>query len=206
MPVYGNAVRDSSCRWGRFLGDRGWVRADRLRVCADERRPSCRRGSGRHIGSLPKPNRGALEFSGTQPRAMLGNSAMTQSLRTSGTLASGHGFRSSFKDWARHHDVDEVLSEFALAHVEGSETVAAYARDDLLEKRWPIMQRWADEVAVLVGYCAMVESVSAENRHRAARRWRAHTGLLLGRFQVACSFNLLNKGVKGTRSSVAGIL
>ena len=32
-------------------------------------------------------------------------------------MASGHGFRSSFKDWARHHDVDELLSEFALAHV-----------------------------------------------------------------------------------------
>ncbi len=38
----------------------------------------------------------------------------------------------------------DVLSEFALAHVEGSATVAAYARDDLLEKRRPVMQRWAD--------------------------------------------------------------
>ena len=35
-----------------------------------------------------------------------------------------HGFRSSFKDSARLHDVDELLSEFALAHVEGSATVA----------------------------------------------------------------------------------
>ena len=50
---------------------------------------------------------------------MLGNSAMTRALRTSGVTALGHGFRSSFKDWARHHDVDDPLSEFALAHVEG---------------------------------------------------------------------------------------
>ena len=56
----------------------------------------------------------------------------------------GHGFRSSFKDWARERDVDETLSEFALAHVEGSATVAAYARDDLLEKRRPVMQDWGD--------------------------------------------------------------
>ncbi|MDE0053210.1 MAG: hypothetical protein OXT64_03010 [Gammaproteobacteria bacterium] len=35
-------------------------------------------------------------------------------------------------------------ASFALAHVEGSATVAAYARDDLLEKRRPVMQRWAD--------------------------------------------------------------
>ena len=69
---------------------------------------------------------------------------MTQALRTAGIAASGHGFRSSFKDWARQHDVDKLLSEFALAYVEGSATVTAYARDDLLEKRRPVMQRWAD--------------------------------------------------------------
>ena len=61
-----------------------------------------------------------------------------------GLDAVTHGFRSSFKGWARQHDVDELLSEFALAHVEGSATVAAYARDDLLEKRRPVMQAWAD--------------------------------------------------------------
>ena len=48
---------------------------------------------------------------------------------------------------ARQHDVDELLSEFALAHVEGSATVAAYARDDLLEKRRPVMQAWADGIS-----------------------------------------------------------
>ena len=55
-----------------------------------------------------------------------------------------HGFRSGFKDWARQHDVDELLSESGLAHIEGSATVAAYGRDDLLEKRRPVMQAWAD--------------------------------------------------------------
>ncbi len=40
--------------------------------------------------------------------------------------------------------MDELPSEFALAHVEGSATVAACARDDLLEKRCPVMQAWAD--------------------------------------------------------------
>ena len=40
--------------------------------------------------------------------------------------------------------VDELISEFALAHVEGPATVAAYARDEFLEERRPVMQRWAD--------------------------------------------------------------
>ncbi len=74
----------------------------------------------------------------------MGNVVMTQALRNTGVAASSHGFRSSFKGWARVHDVDELLSEFALAHVEGSVTVAAYALDDLLRKRRPVMQRWSD--------------------------------------------------------------
>ena len=63
---------------------------------------------------------------------------------TPAPLRGDEGFRTSFKGWAREHDVDELLSEFALAHVEGSATVAAYARDDLLEKRRPVMQAWAE--------------------------------------------------------------
>ena len=53
---------------------------------------------------------------------------------------------------ARHEGVEELLSEFSLARVararrvQGSATVAAYARDNLLEKRRPVMQRWADTI------------------------------------------------------------
>ena len=72
---------------------------------------------------------------------------VTQAVRTAGIVSYGHGFRSRFKDWVRHHDVDELLSEFAVAHVEGSATVAAYARADLLEKRRPVMRRWVDCIA-----------------------------------------------------------
>ena len=71
---------------------------------------------------------------------------MKQALRNARIAASGHGFRASFKDWVRQHDVEEVLSEFALAHVEGSATVAAYARDGLPEKRRSVMQRCADRI------------------------------------------------------------
>ena len=99
------------------------------------------------LAEARKATRDALVFPGSRPRAMMGNSVMTQALRTAGVAASGYGFRSSFKDWARQHDVDELLSEFAFAQVEGSATVAAYARDDLLEKRRPVMQRWADCIA-----------------------------------------------------------
>ena len=75
---------------------------------------------------------------------MLGVAAISQALRRADIDATPHGFRSSFKDWARNHGVDHELSELCLAHVEGSKTVQAYARDDLLEKRRPVMQQWAD--------------------------------------------------------------
>ena len=55
-----------------------------------------------------------------------------------------HGFRSSFKDWARSSTsyADEV-SELALAHVSSDATRAAYARDELLPKRIRLMRDWA---------------------------------------------------------------
>lgn len=55
-----------------------------------------------------------------------------------------HGFRSSFKDWARRKTryADEV-SELALAHVNDDKTRAAYARDELLPQRFRLMRDWA---------------------------------------------------------------
>ena len=64
-------------------------------------------------------------------------------------VAVPHGFRSSFKDWARNltQYADEV-TELALAHVNSDSTRAAYARDELLGPRKTLMQEWAD-------YCQM---------------------------------------------------
>ena len=74
----------------------------------------------------------------------IGYNAIAQTLRRADIEATPHGFRSSFKDWARNHEVPHEISELCLAHVEGSKTVQAYARDDLLDKRRPVMQQWAD--------------------------------------------------------------
>ena len=62
---------------------------------------------------------------------------------TTGRVAVPHGVRSSFKDWARNRSAlpDEV-SELQLAHVNDDKTRAAYARDELLEKRKTLMAEW----------------------------------------------------------------
>ncbi|MGF6239738.1 integrase [Paraburkholderia sp. GAS38] len=59
-------------------------------------------------------------------------------------FATVHGFRSSFRDWARENDYSSDLAESAIAHEIGNETERAYLRTDLFNKRIPMMQAWAD--------------------------------------------------------------
>jgi len=40
-----------------------------------------------------------------------------------------------------NHGVEHELSDLCLAQVEGSKTVQAFLRDDLLERRRPVMQQ-----------------------------------------------------------------
>ena len=59
-----------------------------------------------------------------------------------------HGFRSSFRDWANERtNTAHAIMEAALAHVVRDQTVAAYSRSDLLEKRRDLMNAWADYLA-----------------------------------------------------------
>jgi hypothetical protein len=55
-----------------------------------------------------------------------------------------HGFRSTFKDWAREVSTfANEVSEAALAHISGDKTERAYARGDMLVKRRKLMEQWA---------------------------------------------------------------
>jgi integrase len=75
---------------------------------------------------------------GAQPLALL------RTLRSEATL---HGFRSAFSDWCRNQGVPLDVKEMALAHVVPDKTRAAYDRDDLLEARRDVMQRWGQFLA-----------------------------------------------------------
>jgi integrase len=59
-------------------------------------------------------------------------------------VATAHGFRSAFKDWATEQtDFPVEAIELALAHSIGK-VEAAYRRGDLLEKRRLLSKAWAD--------------------------------------------------------------
>ena len=58
-----------------------------------------------------------------------------------------HGLRGAFKSWAMESGIARDVTEFALAHSFMGDVEASYVRTDLLEKRRPVMQRWADHVS-----------------------------------------------------------
>ncbi|NDB69244.1 MAG: integrase, partial [Methylocystaceae bacterium] len=55
-----------------------------------------------------------------------------------------HGFRASFKAWSLSNSWPDHLSEKALAHTDANKVRAAYAREQLVEERRPMMTAWAD--------------------------------------------------------------
>lgn len=63
-----------------------------------------------------------------------------------GRQAVPHGFRASFRSWQDDcHPTERKAAEAALGHKETQQTVASYARSDVLNRRRPLMQAWADQ-------------------------------------------------------------
>ena len=77
--------------------------------------------------------------------ARIDDMALSKLLRDLGIGGVPHGFRSSFRDWAaKRTDHPREVVEAALAHVVPNKVEAAYARSDLLERRRPLMDDWAE--------------------------------------------------------------
>jgi integrase len=84
----------------------------------------------------------ALVFAG--PKGDIpSNNLLSALLKRMDQPVTAHGFRSTFKDWARERTAyaDEV-SELSLAHINSDATRAAYARSELLDKRRLLMGDW----------------------------------------------------------------
>jgi integrase len=100
------------------------------------------------------PSEGDFVFAGARGGGLWGM-AMAEELKdlVPPTVATIHGFRSTFKDWAAEQTAyPNELSEMALAHTVADKVEAAYRRGDMREKRRRLMQDWSD-------YCAGNSSV-----------------------------------------------
>lgn len=95
------------------------------------------------LKALPRLDGSSYVF--TAPRGgMLSDMSLSAVTKRMKVDAVPHGFRSSFKDWARSStSYPDEVSELALAHVNNDATRAAYARDELLPKRARLMDDWS---------------------------------------------------------------
>jgi integrase len=70
---------------------------------------------------------------------------------------TGHGFRSSFRDWAAERSsFPSEVAEMALGHVVGAAVERAYRRGDLFEKRRQLAEAWARYCATPQGAGSIV--------------------------------------------------
>lgn len=84
---------------------------------------------------------------GVSEKSLGGRYSLTPLLKKmTGTTATMHGFRSTFRDWAAENGVPDIVAEKCLMHTTGNAVVQAYQRSDLLEQRREVMQQWADAV------------------------------------------------------------
>ena len=82
----------------------------------------------------------AYVFGGRSAGKPLSNMVFLMALRRMGLEVTGHGFRSSFRDWAGEcTNFPREVCEAALAHTLRDKTEAAYRRGDLFEKRRDLM-------------------------------------------------------------------
>jgi integrase len=90
------------------------------------------------------PTEGDFVFIGSRPNALLGKNTFLKLIKLMGHDVTGHGFRSTFRDWAgdRTHFPREII-EAALAHKVGNAVELAYRRGDALVKRRKLMEAWA---------------------------------------------------------------
>ena len=95
------------------------------------------------LAEAERIRRGRFVFTGKNGKQIAQRTIRTALQDYAKIDATPHGMRSAFKEFCRNSDIPEELSELALAHTYGDSTRNAYAREELTEKRRPVMEQWA---------------------------------------------------------------
>lgn len=144
-------VRASGCRGARFdeIDGAVWtVPAERMKgfvgKVADFRVPLS--DVALELVETRRAFGGEYLFEGRRGRH-ISDAALSKFMREMGEEGRPHGFRTSFRTWVQDTDACPWdVSETILAHTIGGRVERSYARSDLLERRRPVMQAWADYV------------------------------------------------------------
>ncbi len=111
------------------------------------------------LKSVPRVEGNKYFFAGEKAGKPINGGSLLQAVRDLGysaDVATAHGMRSTFRDWAGELGFPDELLEFQLAHVSGDATKAAYRRKRAIQLRAMVMQAYAD-------YCFSGKQVEATN-------------------------------------------
>lgn len=96
------------------------------------------------LKALPRLEGSNLLFPGSRKGSPLSDMSLTAVMRRMEIDAVPHGMRASFSSWCASSTAYSFeVREMALSHSIGDQTVAAYQRSDLFEKRRQLMQAWS---------------------------------------------------------------
>lgn len=128
------------------LGSKLWVIPAQRMKMAQEHRVPLSAVAVELLTSLPRMEGTDLVFPSGKPNTPLSDMTLTAVLRRSiGNAFTVHGFRSCFRDWlAETTNYPNEACELALAHSISNKVEAAYRRGDMLDKRFLMMNDWAN--------------------------------------------------------------
>ena len=131
--------------WDEIAGDTWTIPGERTKTGKPHRVPL----SSKALTVLDEARRlgdgSALIFSAPRTGKPLSDNTLSKALRTAEIPATIHGMRASLRDWLAAEGVPYELAEAVLAH-QPRGIAKSYRRDDLLEARRPLMERWAHHV------------------------------------------------------------
>lgn len=136
-------------RWEEIDGDIWTVPAERMKARREHRVPLSSAALAILAGI---PRVGPFVFPGRRLTEPMSNAAMTMLLRRMGRPEiTVHGFRSTFRDWAREQtSFPRDVCEAALAHATTDKVEAAYLRGDALDLRRRLMEEFATKTIQFV--------------------------------------------------------
>jgi integrase len=100
-------------------------------------------------------------FPGAKPGKPIGENSFLRVLENIGYPdITGHGFRSTFRDWAGESTATAPdVIELSLAHTVGSGVERAYARSDLFDKRRRLMSMWNEFCSFAHEQTALIKNI-----------------------------------------------
>lgn len=130
--------------WDEVRDDVWYIPAERMKTGAPFRVPLspqakevlARVGSDKHGYVFPSTR--------AYKKGLISENAFTKWFKDNDWPTTAHGWRSTFREWCVAEDVDDYLAEVCLQHQKQQKTVAAYQREDRLEKRKPVMAAWSE--------------------------------------------------------------